>query len=313
MPRIETDDDVIDGDLPGQPDAGGAAPAPDADGDAPAEQPQGDEGDGTPAVPDAPAPEADDGGGEVFVVIGDEQPTPEDDEHAAPQWVRDLRRERRELIRKQRELEAENARLKGGATHAPALDPGPKPTLAGCDYDEEKFATALDAWHGKKAAADRQREQAEAADARARQAWQERLAVYQRAGRELKVRDFEDAEAAAQDVLSVTQQGVILSGAENPALVVYALGKTPKKAAELAAIQDPVKFAFAVAKLETQLKVTTKRAAPPPEKTVKPGGAGAAAVGNTLERLREEAARTGDMTKVLAYKRQMRDKEKQRA
>jgi hypothetical protein len=56
----------------------------------------------------------------------------------------------------------------------------------------------------------------------------------------------------------------MLQGADNPALVVYALGKNPKKAKELSEIKDPVKFAFAVAKLEKELKVTNRRAAPHP-------------------------------------------------
>jgi len=108
-------------------------------------------------------------------------------------------------------------------------------------------------------------------------------------------------------MLNVTQQGVVIQGAENPALVIYALGKNPKKAKELASIADPVKFAFAIAKLETQLKVTGKRTPPPPEKTV---GGGTApirgAVDSNLERLREDAARTGDYSKVYAYKKQKR-------
>ena len=47
---------------------------------------------------------------------------------------------------------------------------------------------------------------------------------------------------------------------------MYALGKNPKKAKELGEITDPVKFAFAVAKLETQLTVTSRKQVPPPEK-----------------------------------------------
>jgi hypothetical protein len=86
--------------------------------------------------------------------------------------------------------------------------------------------------------------------------------------------------------------------------VIYALGKNPKKAAELAKLTDPVKFAFAVAKLEKELKVTNRRAAPAPERVVQGTGRVSGAVDSTLERLREEAARTGNMTKVLQYKRQ---------
>ncbi len=118
------------------------------------------------------------------------------------------------------------------------------------------------------------------------------------------MKDFEDAEAVAQELFSVTQQGVMLQGADNPALVVYALGRNPKKAKELAEIKDPVKFAFAVAKLEKDMKVTNRKSAPPPERVVTGTGRVSGAVDSTLERLREEAARTGNMTKVIQYKRQ---------
>ena len=92
-----------------------------------------------------------------------------------------------------------------------------------------------------------------------------------------------------------------MQGSENPALVVYALGKNPKKAKELAAISDPVKFAFAVAKLETQLKVTPRKTAPVPERQIRGSAQLSGAVDSTLERLRAEADKTGDRTKVAAY------------
>lgn len=133
---------------------------------------------------------------------------------------------------------------------------------------------------------------------------------YNKAKTELKVKDFDDAEGFAQEVFSVTQQGVMLQGAENPALVIYALGKNPKKAKELASINDPVKFAFAVAKLETQLKVTNRKASTAPEKIVTGTGRVSGTVDSVLERLREEAARTGNMDKVMAYKRKLRTNQK---
>jgi hypothetical protein len=107
------------------------------------------------------------------------------------------------------------------------------------------------------------------------------------------------------ETLSVTQQGIILQGAQNPAVMVYALGKNPNKAKELAGITDPVQFAFAVAKLETQLSVQKKQA-PPPEKRI--NGNGSLGTSNAqLDRLREEAARSGDFTKVIAFKKQLKN------
>ena len=237
---------------------------------------------------------------EVVVSIGEESP-PTEEEVRAPEWVRELRKANREKERRIRELEA---RL---ATTAPENKPvqlGPKPKLEDHDYDAERFEQALDAWHERKRQHDLETERVRQAEQAQHQAWQAKLEGYSKAKAELKVRDYEDAEAIAQEVFSVTQQGVILQGAENPALVVYALGKNPKKAADLAKITDPVKFAFAVARLEKELKVTNRRAAPAPERVVQGTGRASGTVDSTLERLRAEAEKTGNYTKVLQYKRQ---------
>jgi hypothetical protein len=252
----------------------------------------------------APAsqPEATEDDGEVVVTIGEEAPPP-DENRNAPEWVRELRKNHRELQRKNRELED---KLKTYQPAAPALVVGQKPTLEQFDYDTEKFEAELAAWFDRRRKADEEAARLKAEEAEQQKAWQNKLDTYAQQKTGLKVKDFDDAEAFIQETLNVVQQGVILQGAENSALVVLALGKNPAKAKELASITDPVKFAFAVAKLEAQLKVTNRKAPPPPEKTLQGTARVSGTVDSTLERLREEAARTGDMTKVIAYKRQKR-------
>ena len=240
---------------------------------------------------------------EVVVSIGEEAP-PAEEEQRAPEWVRELRKANREKERRIRELEAKLQTTTQTENKPVAL--GPKPKLEEFDYDADRFEQALDAWHERKRQHDLETERVRQAEQQQQQAWQAKLEGYSKAKAELKVRDYEDAEALAQEVFNVTQQGVILQGADNPALVIYALGKNPKKAADLAKINDPVKFAFAVAKLEKELKVTNRRAAPAPERIVQGTGRVSGAVDSTLERLREEAARTGNMTKVIQYKAQRR-------
>lgn len=239
---------------------------------------------------------------EVIVSIGEEAPPP-DEYQKAPQWVRELRKQHRELQRKNRELEA---RLQTTQTETKPVEVGRKPTLEDHDYDAEKFENALAAWYERKRLADAEAEKRKQAEQAQHQAWQERLTQYGHARAELRVRDYEDAESAVQELFNVTQQGVILQGAENAALVVYALGKNPKKAAELAKIDDPVKFAFAVAKLEKDLKVSNRKATPAPERQINATGRVSGAMDSTLERLRAEAEKTGNYTKVLQYKRQKR-------
>lgn len=240
---------------------------------------------------------------EVVVSIGEDAPPPEQPAHA-PEWVRELRKTNRELQRQNRELQSKLQTTTITETKPVTL--GPKPKLEDHDYDADKFEEALANWFERKRQADEANAKQEAEVMTQQKAWQAKLDGYGKAKAELRVKDFEDAEAVAQELFNVTQQGVMLQGADNPALVVYALGKNPKKAQELAAIKDPVKFAFAVAKLEKDLKVTNRKAAPPPERVVSGTGRVSGAVDSTLERLREEAARTGNMTKVIQYKAQKR-------
>ena len=238
---------------------------------------------------------------EVVVSIGEEAPPPEEQTHA-PEWVRELRKTNRELQRQNRELQSKLQTTAQTETKPVVL--GVKPKLEDHDYDADKFEAALADWFERKRQADEASARQEAEVMNQQKAWKAKLDGYGKAKAELRVKDFEDAEAVAQELFNITQQGVMLQGADNPALVVYALGKNPKKAKELSDIKDPVKFAFAVAKLEKELKVTNRRAAPAPERIVSGTGRSSGAVDSTLERLREEAARTGNMTKVLQYKRQ---------
>ena len=240
---------------------------------------------------------------EVLVTIGEEAPPTEEQHAQAPEWVRELRKNHRESQKRIRELEEQLSKASGADSKPAQL--GPKPTLEGCDYDAAKFEAELETWYQQKRQVDEVAAKAEAERKAQDEAWKAKLDSYGKAKAELKVKDFDDAEGVVQETLSVTQQGIILQGAENPALVVYALGKNPQRAQELAAIKDPVKYAFAVSKLEAQLKVTNRKA-PPPERIVQGNGRGASAVDSQLERLRAEAEKTGDYTKVTAYKRQKR-------
>lgn len=238
---------------------------------------------------------------ELIVTIGEEAP-PQEEEKPAPEWVRELRKQHRELQKRNRELEAKLTQDQAPKT--PEI--GKKPTLEDYDYDAEKFENSLAQWFERKRQADEQAAKVQADIEKQQQEWQAKLQGYGKAKAELKVKDYDDAEGIVQESFNTTQQGVILQGADNPALLVYALGKNQKKAKELASISDPVKFAFAIAKLETQLKVTNRKAAPPPEKTVQGTGRVSGAVDSTLDRLRADAEKSGDYSKVMAYKRQKR-------
>lgn len=244
---------------------------------------------------------------EVIVSVGDAPPPQPVEEEKDPRLVNKLRKLLREQERKVREYES---KLKAAAPVEPSPPTlGAKPKLEDLDYDAEKYETALAAWFERKRAADEHAAKQKQAEETQRQAWQARLDGYAKAKASLRVRDYEEAEHAVTDALDVTQQGIIVSGADNPALVTYALGKDSAKLAELKAITDPVKFAFAVSKLETQLKVTPRKPASAPEAVVKSNTRTSGSVDSQLERLRAEADRTGDYTQVFRYKQQLKAKQ----
>jgi len=263
------------------------------------------------AEPETPEPAEDaEGEQELKITLGGQTLTePEPEAERAPEWVRDLRRSHRELQRKVREYEVREQKTAQTQSAAiPAL--GAKPKLEDHDYDTDRYEAALESWYKQKDAVEAAKRQQQQQVEEQQRTWQAKLDGYAKAKTELKVRDYDDAESTVQETLNVVQQGVVLQGAENPALVVYALGKNPKKAKELAAITDPVKFAFAIAKLESQLKIQPRKTAPPPERTAPSGNAPiSGATDGHLERLRSEAMRTGDMTKVIRYKQQQREKQ----
>lgn len=292
----------------------GGTPQPqadEADQGATAEVSQDDPAAGAAAeTSDEPTGVAAEADGEVVVMLGDEPIPPSSDDEIegkpAPQWVRDLRKREREQSKRIRELEAAAAAREAGT--APAVQAvGEKPTLEQFEYDAEKYGEALLAWSDRKRKADEAAATARQEQEAAQTAWNAKLTSYNTAKAALRVDDFDGAEHVVRETMNTTQQGVIISGADKPELVIYALGRNPAKAKELAAIKDPVKFAFAVAKLETQLKVAPRKEVPPaPERQVRGNAAGATSIDSTEARLEAEADRTGDRSALIKYRREKR-------
>ena len=282
---IEDDDEELDTEMESETEVDDEEEADEAGADVDSEDEEGDEDD-------------------VVIEIAGESPPPEDDAKA-PEWVRDLRKSHREQQRENKQLKDQLAKL-SSTVQPKTVELGKKPTIEAADYDSDLYEQQLTDWFDRKKAVEAQQERQEAERRSQQDAWNATLATYGEHRKTLKVKDFEDAETVVQDELSNTKQGMILQGADNPALVVYALGKNPKKAKEIASIKDPVKFAFAVAKLETQLKVTNRKASTKPETTITGKAMKSGTVDSNLERLRAQAEKSGDYSKVTAYKRSKR-------
>jgi hypothetical protein len=235
----------------------------------------------------------------IVVSIGDEPAPEQEDNEPAPVWVKKVRQRNREL-----EKELRETRKKLETVTAPKEpEVGVKPTLEKFDYDTDKYEGALTAWYDRKKQADEKAAKQKEENEKAEKDWNARLESYQEAKASFKADDFDEAEAVALESLDQTQQGIVVHGATDPALLIYALGKNDAKAKELGAIKDPVKFAFAIAKLEATLKVSTKKPSTQPESKISGNSRPSGSIDNTLERLREEAAKTGDYSRVLEYKR----------
>lgn len=147
------------------------------------------------------------------------------------------------------------------------IEVGEEPEMADFDYDEPKFKAAYDAWK------DRTREAAEQAKAQeqkgevANREAQRNLANYQMKKAGLPAEKMQASEDTVLGALSMFAQSAILQYADDPARVVYALGQHPAKLAQMMEIEasDPGRFIKELTLLERNLKVTTRRAAPPPE------------------------------------------------
>lgn len=259
---------------------------------------------------------------ETVITLGGDAPAEEAEAAeaaAAPAWVRDVRKTNKELVRKMREQEAEIARLKGGTSTgaAPAqIVVGEEPKFEDCEYDPDKYKAALIEWNKRKAEADAQERARVDARANEEKAWRTRVDAVEGAASKLKVRDPEGALLSFEGTFSVLQRGIIMGApddAATSAALRFALGSNPARAKTLAAITDPIKFAMKLADEIKEMKMTTRKPAPVPERRIAGNVAGAAAVDNTLNRLREEAAKTGNHSKVIAYKNAQRKKAQQAA
>lgn len=208
-------------------------------------------------------------------------------------WIRELRKTNRESKRRIKELEE---KLNGGKPSSAPATPEPKPTLADHDYDADAYEAAMTDWLDKK----RETEGA----------WKTKLSAYAEGKSKLKVSDFDEAEEAAVDLLDNTQQALIIDRAKNPALVIYALFKNPAAAKRISGIKDPIDFCFAVAEMEKGMKTETRKPAAAPERKISGAGSKAGSAESKLDKLRAEAEKTGDFTKVIAYKKAMRNSSK---
>lgn len=237
---------------------------------------------------------------EEVIIFEDDEEKPEEDSSTIKhlrQSLKDGSKENRNLKRKLEELSTEQ---KPDALQS-------KPKLEDSDFDNAKHEAKLDQWYKDKATFEKEQEKAETTKQEENKAWQKVLDGHNEKISALNVSDFEDVEESIKGSFSEVQQGLILKVAKDSAKFMYALGKFPERAKELSKIKDHVDFIAEVARMEGKV-VTKRRPKTQPEEKVEGSGTPGNPNSTTLEKLREEAAETGDFTKVIAYRK--REKEK---
>ncbi len=239
-------------------------------------------------------------GDETVVTFGDDKAPEHQD---APDWVKNVRKENRELNRQLKDLKKQAAA--GKADEDTAL--GAEPTLEGSDYDADKYRDSLREWDKAKAKQDAKATTAKEAQEKQGQAYNTRLSEYQEGKGAFDADQFDEAEDAVKGALSENQQSILIHAFGGKAApLIRGLGQDEKRLKELATITDPIAFAVAATRLETAMKVSQRKPRTVPESRPAGNSAGGVSGDKTLEKLRARAAETNDMSEVLAYKRKLK-------
>ena len=213
----------------------------------------------------------------------------------APEWVKKVREENRELKRQLKQRESQQFEQQVLRE---------KPTLDDHDYDSDAFEQDYAQWLTEK-------QQVDAQVHAERQKYEQYHERYKADVDAIKAKapDYDEVELSVVDVLSEQKQGLLQMLVDNPAKVVYALGKNSPAQLERLSKLDDIQFAKQIVLMEMQMSSKTKsrnQNKPKPKTHELEGAAGGA--DTRLAKLEAEADRTGDRSKVAAYKKQMKSK-----
>lgn len=233
-----------------------------------------------------------------------EEETEEELEKKDPNWIKNLRKGFKEQKKRIRELE--NQVSKKDEVEVVKLNPKPKLNDPDIDYDTEKYDEKLAQWFEDKRKVEHEEKKRQDIVKKQQESFQNKFNSYTESKSKLPVKDFNEVEAEVVSILSKSQQSVIVKIADDPAKLVYALGKNSKILEQLSKIEDLIEFTAFITKLESKLKISIVKTAPPPEKQISGERGRVISNDNKLDQLRKEAERTGDYTKINAYKKSLK-------
>jgi hypothetical protein len=230
--------------------------------------------------------------GQPFATFGDEAAPASESESSV---IRELRRANRDAQRRIAELER--------SAQPKPIEIGEKPSLASCEYDEERFETELDDWKATVAA--KKRQEAEASTRNETQAaqWTKRLEAYEADKSTVPVADYGDKEKDVFGALSSETQALLLM-TDRPAALVYALSQSPDRLAKLSEL-NLAEAALMIGELKGKLQMGTRKP-PAPDRDVRGNRSLAGGADKELARLEKEAERTGDRTNLIAYRKTLK-------
>lgn len=197
------------------------------------------------------------------------------------------------------------------------VDVGPEPVWEDnentWEWSGTRFAQAHHEWKERKREAEQQaNQQTEAQRAQSQEFERARTAHMQRAAKlSISADTFAALEKNVSDAIGSEMLGAALILAKDSARLVAAIGGKPELLAKLADEPNPlVKLKML---RDWEEKIVTRRNAPPPPEapTIQRGSASLARpnAGKELDKLEKEAERTGDRTKIIAFKREQKAKE----
>jgi hypothetical protein len=222
----------------------------------------------------------------------------------------------RNLRNRLREIEKENRSLKG----APKVDDvGPEPDMEEYWDKPEQYKTDLLAWNERKRAAEEAHGEVEKLNQSVSEDVEAGNRAYQEQRSTLKIAGFEAADDKVVTALpEIFLNAINLAAGEKAAALRFYLGTNDDQLDKLKALNprkvtDLIKVAGLAGAMAKDINVQRRKPATAPEQNRSAGGAsggGSGAANKTLERLEAEAARSGDRTKVIAYRRELREKGK---
>lgn len=129
---------------------------------------------------------------------------------------------------------------------------------------------------------------------------------YERAD-EIGAKDYEATEDKALEVLGQATANHIIDNFDDSHIILYYLGKNPDEAKRIAHLLETqsIKGVAEVGRLSAQLQIKPKNktVADPDEEIISDGNAQEGQLERKLEKLRDQAAKTGNMKALMEFKR----------